>query len=107
MTSLRFSKRNDLTAAARVTVVRTYRFFPVTMFAPPCNVQAMQAKELKKIAERQPFQPFGVRLSNGAHYFFDQPRRFGAPGDFREIFFFGDKDWVIIDSENIVEVFRK
>ena len=67
----------------------------------------MQSTELKKIAESQPFRPFGIRLSNGVQYFFNEPHQFGAPKDFREIFFFGENDWVLIDSENIVEVFRK
>jgi hypothetical protein len=67
----------------------------------------MQASELKEIAERQPFRPFGVRLSNGVQYFFNQPRQFGAPEDFHTIVFFGERDMVLINTENIVEVFPK
>jgi hypothetical protein len=68
---------------------------------------AMRAAELKKLAKRQPFRPFGVRLSNGAQYFFNEPRQFGAPADFNMIFFFGRTSAVRIDSENIVEIFEK
>jgi hypothetical protein len=68
----------------------------------------MKAAELKEVAERQPFRPFGVRLSNGAQYFFNEPRQFGAPRDFDVIFFFGDAGgWALIDTENIVEIFPK
>jgi hypothetical protein len=68
----------------------------------------VQPSQLKEIAERQPFRPFGVRLSNGAEYFFDQPRRFGAPEDFNVVFYFGqDGGWALIDAENILEVFPK
>ena len=67
----------------------------------------MQIAELKRIVERDPFRPFGVRLSNGAQYLFNQPRQFGAPEDLNVIFFFGAHDWAIIDTENIVEIFPK
>ena len=67
----------------------------------------MEAAELKKIVKRDPFHPFGVRLSNGAEYLFDQPGQFGAPEDLNVIFFFGKEDWAIIDTEKIVEVFPK
>jgi hypothetical protein len=67
----------------------------------------VKSTEIKQVAEREPFRPFGVRLSNGAKYFFKEPREFGAPKDFHIIFFFGEKEAVLIDTENIVEVFRK
>jgi hypothetical protein len=64
----------------------------------------MKTAELKRVAQRRPFRPFGVRLSNGARYFFSESRQFGAPKDFHVIFFFGQKDWALIDTENIVEI---
>ena len=67
----------------------------------------MRFTEIKQLIERQPFRPFGVRLSNGAQYFFNEPREFGAPKDFHMIFFFGESEAVRIDTENIVEIFEK
>jgi hypothetical protein len=46
-------------------------------------------------------------LSNGAEYVFNQPRDFGARRDFHTIVFFGEKEIVLIDTDNIVEVFSK
>lgn len=68
---------------------------------------AMQSGEMKSLVERQPFRPFGIRLSNGAQYFFSEPREFGAPKDFGMIFFFTESSAVRIDTENIVETFEK
>jgi hypothetical protein len=51
-----------------------------------------------------PFRPFAVRLSNGARYEFREPKEIGAPGDFSVIFQFSANDWVMIDTESIVEV---
>jgi hypothetical protein len=70
-------------------------------------MKSMQISEIKQLAERQPFRPFAVRLSNGAQYSFNEPRDFGAPRDFRMIFFFGENQAVRIDTENIVEVFEQ
>jgi len=67
----------------------------------------MRAIDLKRLAKRHPFRPFGVRLSNGARYSFNEPRQFGAPEDFHMIFFFGKSEAVRIDTENIVEIFEK
>jgi hypothetical protein len=64
----------------------------------------MNAKEIKKIAERTPFRPFTVRLSNGAVYKFKEPRDFGAPRNLSTIFYFSDTDFVLIDLENVAEV---
>jgi hypothetical protein len=36
-----------------------------------------------------------------------EPRDFGAPKDYREIFFFGESGFVLIDSESIAEVIRQ
>lgn len=66
----------------------------------------MRADEIKKIAERQPFRPFGVRLTNGSEYVFRDPRELGAPKDFGMIFFFDESSAVRIDSDHIVEVFE-
>ncbi|PWU09052.1 MAG: hypothetical protein C5B50_28295 [Verrucomicrobia bacterium] len=67
----------------------------------------MKAADIKDIAERQPFRPFTVRLTNGAQYTFNEPRNLGAPRDYRVIFFFGDSEWAMLDSENIAEVIQR
>ena len=67
----------------------------------------MRFSEIKNLIERQPFRSFPVRLSNGAQYSFNDPREFGAPRDFHIIFFLGETDAVRIDTENIVEIFKK
>ena len=72
-----------------------------------CKVVAVRTTDLKRFAKKKPFRPFGVRLSNGARYFFTEERDFGAPKDFHMIFFFGQSDAVRIDTENIVEIFEK
>lgn len=65
----------------------------------------MKTKELKKLIEREPFRPFGVRLNNGATYTFNQPRDVGAPRDYHVIIYFGEKDaWEMIDADSIAEV---
>ena len=66
----------------------------------------MNATAIKDVAERQPFRPFTLRLNNGAQYAFSESRNFGAPKNYREIFFFGDSEWVLIDTESIVEIIR-
>ena len=68
------------------------------------QVNEIKVNEIKKVLDRQPFQPFSIRLSNGASYRFQEPRNFGAPKDCHIIMFFGDRDWVMIDPDNIVEV---
>lgn len=65
----------------------------------------MKVEEIKNVAERQPFRPFSVRLTNGARYNFNHPREFGAPQDYHIVFFFGPTEAVPIDSENIAEIF--
>ncbi len=67
----------------------------------------MHAQAIKDVAEGRPFRPFTIRLSSGAEYTFAEPRNFGAPKNYREIFYFGDSDWVSIDIDNVVEVTRK
>ena len=66
----------------------------------------MKTAELKRVAKRDPFRPFGIRLSNGARYFFNSEREFGAPKDFHTIVLFRQRDMVVIDTENIVEIFE-
>jgi hypothetical protein len=67
----------------------------------------MKVAELKKLTNRQPFRPFTVRLSNGARYTFSEPRNLGAPKDYHVSFFFDDSEWVLIDTEDIVEVISR
>ena len=67
----------------------------------------MKVEDLKAVAERQPFRPFAVRLNNGLQYTFSDPRTFGAPRDYRVIFFFGDSEWVLIDTESVAEVIQR
>ncbi len=64
----------------------------------------MKVDEIKAVAERQPFRRFSVRLNNGAQYTFNEPRDFGAPKDYNVIFYFGPAGWVLIDTEQIVEI---
>jgi len=72
----------------------------------------MKLTELQPILERQPFRPFGLRLSNGATYTFLDRRDLGMPKKFIDtLFYFGPntgdvRGWVLIDVENIVEVFN-
>ncbi len=67
----------------------------------------MNTTAIKEVAERQPFQPFAVQLNNGVQYSFNEPRNFGAPKNYREIFYFGDSEWVLIDPESITEIIRR
>ena len=65
----------------------------------------MKVAEIKDLVERQPFRPFSVRLNNGARYTFNDSRSVGAPGDYHIIFYFGEKEAVLIDTDSIVEAF--
>jgi hypothetical protein len=67
----------------------------------------MKVEEIRNLAERKPFRPFTVRLSNGAQYTFDEAREFGAPKDFHIIIYFGESEAVRIDTENIVEIIER
>jgi hypothetical protein len=66
----------------------------------------MNAMAIKDVVERRPFEPFTVRLNDGAQYTFKEPRDFGAPKNYREIVFFGDSELVLIDPESITEIIR-
>jgi hypothetical protein len=67
----------------------------------------MKVDQIKQFVERQPFRPFAVRLTNGVQYTVNEPRNFGAPRDYRVLFFFGDSDWVLIDTDNIAELIAR
>jgi len=67
----------------------------------------MNSTAVKEVAERQPFRPFAVRLDNGTQYTFSEPRNLGVPRDCREIFYFGDSGWVLIDVESITEIVQR
>jgi hypothetical protein len=64
----------------------------------------MKMDALKTVTERNPFRPFSLRLSNGAHYSFREQREFGAPRDLHVICYFGEKSFALIDPDQIVEV---
>lgn len=64
----------------------------------------MNFESFKLIAARTPFQPFTIRLSNGAQYSFREQREFGAPRDLHVICYFGESNLVLIDPDQIVEV---
>ena len=69
----------------------------------------MKLHEIKSVAEREPFRPFSVRLSNGAQYNFRERRDFGVTRNYSTIVFFGESgenELVLIDSENIVEMMQ-
>ena len=64
----------------------------------------MKIEAFKVIAERTPFRPFTIRLSNGAQYSFRSERDFGAPRDLHVVCYFGQDNLVLIDPDQIVEV---
>jgi len=65
----------------------------------------MIVEELKSVAERRPFRPFRVRLSNGALYSFNESRELGAAQDYHVVFYFApDGKVAMLDTDNIVEV---
>jgi hypothetical protein len=67
----------------------------------------VNATDIKSLAERQPFRPFAVRLTNGSEYTFREPRDFGAPRDFHMIFYFNETEAVRIDTDSIVEIIEQ
>jgi len=72
-----------------------------------CRLAPMKGRDIKRVAERQPFRPFVVRLVNGAQYSIKKARELGAPRDYHMIFFFGESEAVRIDTESIVEVIER
>jgi hypothetical protein len=64
----------------------------------------MNVEQIRTVAQRSPFRPFTLRLSNGARYDFKEPKNFGAPDDLHVICYFGARDMVLIDPIHIVEV---
>ncbi|MEO5804171.1 MAG: hypothetical protein ABIR24_11645 [Verrucomicrobiota bacterium] len=67
----------------------------------------MKVETVKELVERQPFSPFSIRLSNGAQYTFNNSKDVGAPKDYHLIVYFSENQAVMIDTDNIVEVFGK
>jgi hypothetical protein len=68
----------------------------------------MKVSDIRDLVERQPFRPFGLRLSNGVQYVFNEAREFGATRDLQMIFYFGEGGGAVrIDTENIVEIFER
>jgi len=67
----------------------------------------MRTTESKRVLKRQAFPPFGVRLSNGAPYFFIDHAISALRKNFHMIFFFGQSETVRIDTKNIVATFAK
>ncbi|MBM3878850.1 MAG: hypothetical protein FJ387_03900 [Verrucomicrobia bacterium] len=67
----------------------------------------MKVEDVKEVVERQPFRPFTVRLNNGARYTFSEPRNFGAPKNYRVIYYFGETDWVMLDLDSIAEIIHQ
>ncbi len=66
----------------------------------------MKVQEIQNFVERQPFRPFGIRLNNGAQYFFKELRNVGAPEDYRLLIYFGKTEAVRIDLDSITEIFE-
>lgn len=105
---LHVSGRAEARPSGRFGGTATPRWlFPLAIAAVLVEIIAVRTTELKQLAKRPPFRPFGVRLSNGAQYIFNEPRQFGAPADFNMIFFFGKSNAFRIDTENIVVIFEK
>ena len=67
----------------------------------------MEVEQIKEIANRHPFRPFTIRLSNGASYAVREARDFGAPRDPTTIFYFGGASWLLIDPTHVVEIIDK
>ena len=65
----------------------------------------MKAKAIKRLVEREPFRPFGVRLNNGAQYLFKKPRHVGAPKDYHLLVYFGENQVALNETDSIVEIF--
>jgi len=59
------------------------------------------------LAERKPFRPFVVRLNNGAQYTFKAARDIGAPKDYHLVIYFSKNEAVRIDTDSIVEIFKR
>lgn len=65
----------------------------------------MKVQKIQEVVEREPFQPFGVRLSNGAKFNFKTRRDLGATKDCLILYYFADSGHnVRIDADSIVEI---
>jgi hypothetical protein len=63
--------------------------------------------ELQPLLQREPFRPFGIRLTNGEEYQFLESRDLGAPRKVNHtIFYFGGEHAVLIDVDHITEIFH-
>ena len=68
----------------------------------------MRVQALEKLAQREPFRPFSIRLNNGAKYHFKTRRDLGAAKDGHLLFYFADSgDVVFIDAASVAEVFAR
>ncbi len=67
----------------------------------------MKVAEIKSLAERRPFRPFSVRLTNGAKYTFKDAKDFGAPKDYHVVVHFGESELVLIDTDTIAEIIQR
>lgn len=67
----------------------------------------MKPNDLRKIIYRKPFQPFTLRLNNGAEYQITEPHHVGAAGDLRALYWFEPAQpfrMVRIDAAQISEI---
>ena len=65
----------------------------------------MDKEKIKEWGEREPFRPFGIRLTNNGSYEFRSRWQFGAPGNYDVIFVFLMKGYVLIDPKEISEIY--
>ena len=64
----------------------------------------MKVKDIKRLVERVPVRPFGIRLNNGARYLFKAPRDVGAPKDYHVLIYFGKDEVALIETDSIVDI---
>ena len=67
----------------------------------------MKTQELETLINLDPFRPFSIWVSSGTIYNFQSRRDIGATKDCSTIFYFGDKNWTLIDADNITEVIHE
>jgi hypothetical protein len=53
---------------------------------------------------RQPFRPFGVRLVNGAVYWFDSERRMGSNEQVTYLLYLAKPDFIEIMPDDVCEI---
>lgn len=64
----------------------------------------MTPASIKAIAQRHPFRPFTVWVTNGNSYLFNEAWQLGAPADFHMIFHFDEHEATRIDAAHITEI---